>query len=52
MQYCCGVITLVTAPGDGEGTMMPDEILDPLLARLLTAATAGVAPAGPASTQL
>jgi hypothetical protein len=47
-----GVITLVTAPGDGEVTVVPDETLgeqDPLLARLLAAATAGAAPAGPAT---
>lgn len=47
-----GVITLVTAPGDGEVTVVPDETLgekDPLLAKLLAAATAGAAPAGPAS---
>jgi hypothetical protein len=44
-----GVITLVTAPGDGEVTVVPDETLgerDPLLAKLLAAATAGAAPAG------
>jgi len=47
-----GVITLVTAPGDGEVTGVPDETLgeqDPLLAKLLAAATTGAAPAGPAS---
>jgi len=47
-----GVITLVTAPGDGEVTVMTDETLgdkDPLLARLLAAATAGAPPAGPAN---
>ena len=47
-----GVITLVTTPGDGEVTVVPDEALgeqDPLLAKLLAAATAGAAPAGPAS---
>jgi hypothetical protein len=47
-----GVITLVTAPGDGEVTVVTDETMgekDPLLARLLAAATAGVEPAGPAS---
>ena len=41
-----GVITLVTAPGDGEVTVVADETLgndDPLLARLLAAATAGCA---------
>jgi hypothetical protein len=46
-----GVITLVTAPGDGEVTVVCDETLgdqDPLLARLLAAATAGESPAGPA----
>src|SRR5664279_6522143 len=46
------VITLVTAPGDGEVTVVADEIMgekDPLLARLLAAATAGAAPAGPAN---
>ena len=45
-----GVITLVTAPGDGEVTVVADETLgdkDPLMARLLAAATAGSAPAGP-----
>ncbi len=47
-----GVITLVTAPGDGEVAVVPDETLgekDPLLAKLLAAATIGAAPAGPAS---
>ena len=47
-----GVITLVTAPGDGEVTVVPDETLgekDPLLAKLLAAATTGAAPAGPAT---
>jgi hypothetical protein len=46
-----GVITLVTAPGDGEVTVATDETIgekDPLLARLLAAATAGASPAGPA----
>jgi hypothetical protein len=46
-----GVITLVTAPGDGEITLVTDETLaekDPLLAKLLAAAAAGVEPAGPA----
>jgi hypothetical protein len=41
-----GVITLVTAPGDGEVTVVPDETLaeqDPLLAQLLAAATIGAA---------
>jgi hypothetical protein len=45
-----GVITLVGAPGDGEVTVVPDETLgeqDPLLAKLLAAATTGAAPAGP-----
>jgi hypothetical protein len=45
-----GVITLVTAPGDGEVTVVADETLgeqDPLLAQLLAAATIGAAPAGP-----
>src|ERR1017187_9910017 len=45
-----GVITLVTAPGDGEVTVVTDETMgeeDPLLARLLAAATAGAPPAGP-----
>jgi hypothetical protein len=47
-----GVITLVTAPGDGEVTVVADETMgeqDPLLARLLAAATAGKSPAGPAN---
>jgi hypothetical protein len=47
-----GVITLVTAPGDGDVTVVADETMgekDPLLARLLAAATAGAAPAGPAN---
>jgi hypothetical protein len=46
------VITLVTAPGDSEVTVVTDETMgekDPLLARLLAAATAGAAPAGPAN---
>jgi hypothetical protein len=46
-----GVITLVTAPGDGEITVVTDETIgekDPLMARLLAAATAGASPAGPA----
>jgi len=46
------VITLVTAPGDGEVTVVSDETMgekDPLLARLLAAATAGAPPAGPAN---
>jgi hypothetical protein len=47
-----GVIALVTAPGDGEVTVVTDDALgeaDPLLARLLAAATAGSPPAGPAN---
>jgi hypothetical protein len=47
-----GVITLVTAPGDGEVTVVADEAIgekDPLLAKLLAAATAGAAPAGPSN---
>jgi hypothetical protein len=39
-----GVITLVTAPGDGEVTVVTDETMaekDPLLAKLLAAATSG-----------
>jgi hypothetical protein len=47
-----GVITLVTAPGDGKVTVVTDESLgdnDPLLAKLLAAATAGANPAGPAT---
>jgi hypothetical protein len=46
------VITLVTAPGDGEVTVVADETLgkkDLLLAKLLAAATAGMPPAGPAN---
>jgi hypothetical protein len=46
-----GVISLVTAPGDGEVTVVTDETMgeqDRLLARLLAAATAGAFPAGPA----
>jgi hypothetical protein len=46
------VITLVTAPGDGEVTVVTDESMgekDPLLAKLLAAATAGTSPAGPAN---
>ena len=46
-----GVITLVTAPGEGEVTVVTDETIgekDPLLAKLLAAATAGASPAGPA----
>ena len=44
-----GVITLVTAPGDGEVTVVADETMgesDPLLAKLLAAATAVAPPAG------
>ena len=44
-----GVIALVTATGDGEVTVVGDESMgdeDPLLAKLLTAATAGAPPAG------
>ena len=47
-----GVITLVTAPGDGEVTVVSDESIgekDPLLAKLLAAATAGMPPAAPAN---
>jgi hypothetical protein len=47
-----GAITLVTAPGDGEVTVVTDESLgekDPLLAKLLAAATAGAEPAGPSN---
>ena len=47
-----GVITLVSAPGDGEVTVVSDESIgekDPLLAKLLAAATAGAEPAGPAN---
>jgi hypothetical protein len=46
------VITLVTAPGEGEVTVVADETMgekDPLLAKLLAAATAGMPPAGPAN---
>jgi hypothetical protein len=46
------VISLVTAPGDGEVTVVTDETMaekDPLLAKLLAAAAAGSQPAGPAS---
>ena len=45
------VLQLVTAPGEGEVTVVTDETIgekDPLLARLLAAATAGAPPAGPA----
>jgi hypothetical protein len=44
-----GVITLQTAPGDGEVTVVGDETMgdkDPLLAKLLAAATSGAPPAG------
>jgi riboflavin biosynthesis pyrimidine reductase len=44
----------VTAPGDGEVTVVTDETMgekDPLLARLLAAATAGASPAGPANNR-
>jgi hypothetical protein len=44
-----GVITLVSVPGDGEVTVVADEAMgekDPLLAKLLAAATAGAPPAG------
>jgi hypothetical protein len=47
-----GVITLVTAPGEGEVTVVADETMgekDPLLAKLLAAATSGAPPAGPAN---
>lgn len=47
-----GVITLVTAPGDEEVTVVTDETMgekDPLLAKLLAAAIAGVDLAGPAN---
>ena len=47
-----GVITLVTAPGDSEVTVVSDETMgekDPLLAKLLAAATSGATPAGPAN---
>ncbi len=46
------MIPLVTSPGDGEITVVADETIaetDPLLAKLLAAATAGVEPAGPAN---
>jgi hypothetical protein len=46
-----GVITLVAAPDDGEVTVVTDETIgeeDPLLAKLLAAATAGAAQAVPA----
>jgi len=44
-----GVISLVAGPGDGEVIVVGDESMgekDPLLARLLAAATAGAPPAG------
>jgi hypothetical protein len=44
-----GVITLVTAPGDGEVTVVTDETMgdkDPLLAKLLAAAAVGEEAAG------
>ena len=44
-----GTITLVTAPGDNEVTVVGDETMgekDPLLATLLAAATTGAPPAG------
>ncbi len=47
-----GVITLVTAPGDDEVTVVADESMgeeDPLLAKLLAAATAGAEPVGSAN---
>jgi hypothetical protein len=47
-----GVVTVVTAPGDGELTVVAGDAAigesDPLLARLLAAAAAGAPPAGPA----
>jgi len=46
-----GVFSLVPAPGDGEVTVVADETMgekDRLLAKLLAAATASMAPAGPA----
>ncbi|MEO5768220.1 MAG: transposase [Polyangia bacterium] len=46
-----GVLTVTTAPSDGELTMTGDEAMgesDPLLARLLGAAVTGMPPAGPA----
>ena len=42
----------MTAPGDGEVTVVGDDSMDekdPLLARLLAAAAAGAPPAGPAN---
>jgi hypothetical protein len=47
-----GVITLVTAPGHEEVTVVADKTMGekaPLLAQLLAAATAAVEPAGPAN---
>ncbi len=47
-----GVLTLVTAPGDGEVTVVTDDSMaerDPLLAKLLAAATSGTEAAGPAT---
>jgi hypothetical protein len=47
-----GVITLVTAPGDGEVTVVADETIaekDPLLAKLLADATSGTEAAGSAT---
>jgi hypothetical protein len=49
------VITLVTAPGDGEITVLTDDTMgetDPLLAKLLAAATAGIGPASSANKRL
>jgi hypothetical protein len=46
-----GVVTFAAAPGDGEVNAVLDESLgeaSPVLARLFSAATVGVAPAGPA----
>jgi hypothetical protein len=46
-----GVIAKAAAPGDGEVSVVGDDSMaqkDPLLAHLLAAAAAGVAPAGPA----
>ncbi len=47
-----GVITLLTAPGDGEVTVVTDETMaekDPLLAKLLAVATSGTEAAGSAT---
>jgi hypothetical protein len=44
-----GVISFVPAPGDGEISLVSDETIadkDPLLAKLLAAASAGASPAG------